>query len=188
MPLFAVRCSALLCRTKPTGGTTTRPNCAGKRTQNARAKEHKTRDASTCSITCTDKPKSRSSGRTTSSPAAESEERRNDERSCRRSGMKKSTGGKAFYRATRRQSTHQEKRTSSLAYIVMTGLTVPLSVRVCPCACLCVLSLGGFPFGAPGAQNWAPAYHRLKLTEWTQQGQRPAIVLIGASGQVSRGT
>ena len=45
---------------------------AGERARNARAKEHKTRAASTCSITCTDKPKNRSNGTTPSSPAAKS--------------------------------------------------------------------------------------------------------------------
>ena len=65
MPLFAVRWSALLCRTKPTGGMTTRPNCTDKRTQNARRKylQRQLR-----------RPyKQRSSGTTLSSPAAKSE-------------------------------------------------------------------------------------------------------------------
>jgi len=53
--------------------------------------------------------------------------------------------------------------------------------------CVCLVSEGS-RFGAFRAQNWAPAYHHLKLIEWMQQGQRPAIDVIGASRQVSRAT
>jgi hypothetical protein len=53
--------------------------------------------------------------------------------------------GKAFYRVTRRQSTSQGGKTSSLTYSEGEGSNLAV-------VCVCVCGLGGFPFRRP----WIP--------------------------------
>jgi hypothetical protein len=74
---------------------------------------------------------------------------------------KKTGEGEAFYRVTRRRSTSQGGKTSSLHDLRVKSLISPSRV------CMCVWSRK-VPFSAsPGSQNWAPAHHRLKLTKQT---------------------
>jgi hypothetical protein len=80
--------------------------------------------------------------------------------------------GEAFYRVTRRRSTSQGGKSSSLTCPESEGPNL---------AVMCIYSLGGFPFRRPWVPKLGTHVPRLKLTKKTQQDSWSTTGMIGPS-------